>query len=64
MPILLCQEGGLMEDPDFHWEEIGEAEGTTTKEVADNLAKKDKFFAQYYDSKNLTFWGWKLKILS
>ena len=47
--ILFCEEGGIMEDPEFHWEVIGKAEGNTTKEVADNLAAKDKDFAKYYD---------------
>jgi len=63
MTILMCEKGGLMEDPAFHWEKIGEAEGSTVKEVADNLAKKDKDFAKYYDPKTVTYWGWELKII-
>ena len=63
MTILMCEEGGLMEDPNLHWEQIGEAEGSTTQEVADNLAKKDEGFAGNYDPESVTLWGWRLKIL-
>lgn len=64
MPILMCELGGLMEDSYFHWEIIGEAEGDTVKEVADNLTKKDINFAKYYNPKTVTYFGWRLKILS
>lgn len=60
----MCELGGLMEDPDFHWEIIGKAEGDTVKEVADNLTKKDINFAKYYNPKTVTYFGWRLKILS
>jgi len=51
-----------MEDPGWHWEVIGHAPGDTTQEVADNLAERDWEFAQYYDSSNLSYWGWRLSI--
>ena len=63
MTILICEEDGLMEDPNFHWEKIGEADGSTAKEVADNLAKKDEGFAGNYDPESVIFWRCRLKIL-
>lgn len=51
-----------MGDANFHWEPIGEANGETTKEVADSLAQKYKRFAKDYDPDTVTYWGWKLSI--
>ena len=62
MTTLFCLQGGLMEDPDFHWERIGIAAGSSTKEVADNLALKDPDFAKYYNPTSVTYWGWELSI--
>jgi hypothetical protein len=62
MKTLFCRKGGLMEDPEFHWESIGEGEGNTTREVADDLAKRDKAFARDYDPTGPSYWGWKLSI--
>ena len=46
---LYCLQGGLMEDPNWRWEYIGEAEGETLMEVADNYALKNLEFAEYYN---------------
>lgn len=62
MAIIMCRQGGLMEDPAFHWEQIGEAEGTTLREACDNLAKKDPEFAKYYNPETISYWGWKLAL--
>lgn len=62
MTTLYCRQGGLIEDPDWHWEVIGKTEGFTTKEVADNLALLDTEFAKNYDPITVTFYGWKLSI--
>lgn len=62
MTKLYVRAGGLMEDPEFHWEEMGEAEGTTLKEVCDNLAAKDPGFAAEYNPEYLTYWGWRLSL--
>lgn len=61
--VLWVKAGGIMEDPEFHWDQIGKAEGSTLKEVCDNLAAKTPSFAQYYDPDTLTYWGWKLSLL-
>ena len=62
MTKLYVKCGGLMEDPDWHWEEIGEADGETLREVCDNLAAKDIGFASEYNSTYLTYWGWELSL--
>lgn len=62
MTKLYVKMGGLMEDPDWRWEEIGEADGQTLKEVCDNLASKDFRFTGEYNPQHLTFWGWKLSL--
>lgn len=62
MTILFCKQGGLQEDPKWHWEIIGSAPGETTKEVADNLAKSDEKFKEDYDPEGVTYWGWGLAI--
>lgn len=62
MTVLYCRQGGLMGDPAFHWEKIGEADGSSLKEVADALALKDPEFARCYNPERITFWGWQLSI--
>lgn len=62
MTALYCKMGGLMEDPGFHWEKIGEADGDTLKEVADTLALEDAEFARHYNQERLTYWGWRLSL--
>lgn len=57
---IYCKMGGIMEDPDFHWEPIGKAPGATLKEACDNLAVIDSEFKRDYDPTTMTFWGWKL----
>lgn len=57
---IYCLQGGLMEDPKWHWEKIGEANGDTLKECCDNLAKNDAEFAKYYNPNTLGYWGWEL----
>lgn len=46
----------------WHWEVVGYADGSTVKEVADNLAKESDVFAKLYDPEKLTFWGWELRL--
>lgn len=62
MKTLYCKQGGMMEDPDWHWEVIGQAEGETLKEVADNYAKTDAEFKKFYEPQSITMYGWKLSI--
>lgn len=58
------KQGGLMEDPDWHWEPVGEAEGNTLQEACNNLAAQNAGFAKYYNPETLSFWGWQLKLES
>lgn len=62
MPKIYVKVGGLMEDPIYHWELLGEADGNTLREACDNLAKKDWRFALEYDPKTLTYWAWELSL--
>jgi len=48
--------GGLMEDPNFHWERHGSAPGVDEKDACLNLFKNDKLF----DAETMTYWGWQL----
>lgn len=62
MRTLYVKQGGLMEDPEWHWEVAGEGEGETLKEVADDLARRDPGFRGLYDPEQLTMWGWRLAL--
>lgn len=53
---IYIRAGGLMEDPEFHWDKYGIGAGNTPKEAAINALKNDKLF----DEKTMTVWGWKL----
>jgi hypothetical protein len=65
MKIVMCKQGGLMEDPEWHWEQIGEGEGETLEEVCDNIASKDPSFAAHYSKKHgISFWGWELALFN
>jgi hypothetical protein len=60
--ILWCRQGGLMEDPGWHWEQMGEGRGNTVREVADDFAEHNPKFAEYYDREFLSYWGWTLAL--
>lgn len=68
MAEVWCEMGGLMEDPEFHWEKIGEAPGNSEEEVYQNLAIQDPDFAEHYSPANPavgschSYWGWRLCI--
>jgi hypothetical protein len=51
--IIYIKAGGLMEDPNFHWELHGSAAGMDEKDACRNLFKDDKLF----DAKTMTVWG-------
>ena len=53
---IYIRAGGLMEDPEFHWERHGVSAGETPVEACVNLFKGDKLF----DAKTMTVWGWQL----
>jgi hypothetical protein len=69
MGKIYCKMGGLMEDPNFHWEYIGSTNGKTPQEVCDNYAKehpefdKDYKITFYKKEKILSYWGWELKVV-
>jgi hypothetical protein len=41
---IYIRTGGLMEDPDFHWERHGSAAGVDEKDACINHFKDDKLF--------------------
>ena len=53
---IYMRAGGLMEDPEFHWERHGFSAGLDAKEACMNLFKNDNLF----DHKTMTYWGWLL----
>ncbi len=57
------QEGGLMEDPQLHWEPFFKTDKETVLKACEARAEKDPEFAKYYKSCNgtPTYWGWRMK---
>ena len=54
--IIYIKAGGLMEDPDFHWERYGVGVGETPQAACIHCFKDDKLF----DAKSMTIWGWQM----
>ncbi len=60
--IVYIKCGGLMEDPMFHWEVLGEGEGDTLKEVMADILTREPSLASLYNEEYGTVWGWSLSL--
>jgi hypothetical protein len=54
------EQGGLMEDPEWHIEFIETVEANSLGEAKDKWAKKTGHFDESYDRDSKTYWGWRI----
>lgn len=62
MRTIYIKCGGLMEDPDWHWEVFGEGNGNTLAEVMEDFLSRNEGYRSCYDPESCTYWGWQLSL--
>ena len=58
------EEGGLMEDPEFHIEHILTVEAETLQEAMHKWAEQTGHLDEYWDPARGTYWGWRVVVMS
>ena len=53
-------EGGLMEDPGWHIENIKTVSAETLIEAKQKWAEQTNHVDQYWNEKQKTYWGWSV----